>query len=99
MNQQVSAAKLPTTAAAGAVSRESILAQAMALSPTDRETVADELWRSLDHAGGHAEGESEQQNSMWAAEIDRRVAAIKAGDVQGVDPEDFFRRMREKYTR
>ena len=52
---------------------ESVLAQALRLDPDDRAQLAAELIASLD---GPADADVE---AAWAAEIDRRVAAVEAG--------------------
>jgi len=55
---------------------ESVLADALRLDPESRAGVAAELLASLD---GPADPDAE---AAWAAEIERRVAAIDAGTAQ-----------------
>ena len=54
---------------------QTVLAQALRLDPDDRAQLAAELIASLD---GPADADVE---AAWAAEIDRRVAAVETGTV------------------
>lgn len=55
-----------------------------ALPPQDRERLVDELLASLNEPG------AAELDAAWEGEIERRLAAYDAGDVQAVDAEDVF---------
>jgi putative addiction module component (TIGR02574 family) len=57
-----------------------LLTAALALSPAEREELADRLWASLDPPDAFA-GMTEDQ---LVAELDRRAAELKADPGQGV---------------
>jgi putative addiction module component (TIGR02574 family) len=90
-------ASVPVSAAAQPVTREMLLWQAMFLSPSDREALADALWFSVDH---RADDDIERYplSPAWKAEIDRRLAAYDRGEVETVDAFEHLRILREKYT-
>jgi putative addiction module component (TIGR02574 family) len=66
-----------------------LLTAALALSPAEREELADSLWASLDPPDALA-GMTEDE---LVAELDRRAAELKAEPGQGV-PWDEVRNMR-----
>lgn len=74
-------------------SAQTVLADALRLDPHARAEIAAELLRSLP---GAAETGVE---AAWAAEIDRRVAAIEAGDVEFESWEDVRRRIEREILR
>lgn len=55
------------------MTKDQILAEAMALAPDDREVLVEELWLSLD---GGSQGEVD---TAWLNEARRRDAAFAAG--------------------
>ncbi len=61
-----------------------LLASALALSPAEREELADCWWASLDPADNYS-GLTEEE---FVAELDRRAAELKADPTQGVRWED-----------
>jgi putative addiction module component (TIGR02574 family) len=71
----------------------------MTLPPSDREALADALWFSVDHPGGDAENEQYPLSAAWAAEIERRLAAYRSGQVKTVDAFEHLGRLKEKYAR
>ena len=73
--------------------KEQILTEAMALGPTDREAIAEQLLATVD-------GEDRQSvDAAWAAEVARRLATYDRGEVRSSPPAEMFRRLREKYAR
>ncbi len=70
-------------------STEAVLAEALRLDPDSRAELAAELLASLD---GPADPDAE---AAWAAEIERRVAAIEAGTVK-LEPWENVKRRIEK---
>ena len=75
------------------LTKDQILNEAMALGPTDREALAEQLLASIDGDG------RTPVDAAWAAEIDRRLSASDRGEVQAAPPDEMFRRLREKYSR
>jgi len=55
------------------MTKDQILAEAMALGPEQREALAEELWQSLDGARQAA------VDAAWLEEVRRRDAAFAAG--------------------
>jgi putative addiction module component (TIGR02574 family) len=55
-----------------------LLAQVLHLPVDDRAKIAAELLESLDEAEADVE-------SAWAAEIEKRVAAARSGELEGTD--------------
>ena len=94
MNEQMNVGALPTSPTTAAITRESILAQAMSLSPADREAVAEQLLLTVDQPEDGAPLSPE-----WQAEIDRRVAAYERGEADPIDAFEHLRSLREKYAR
>ena len=75
------------------ISVESIEAQAMKLSPDERADLADRLWLSVH------EQEQEQIDTAWDAEIERRIAQLEAGQVEGVPWETVITDLRTQLKR
>jgi len=71
-----------------------VLAQAMQLSPQERELLIDELVESLDE--GPAEAGAEE---AWAGEIKRRVDEIRSGKVKMIPSEEVERRIAARMRR
>lgn len=65
------------------MSIEQVEAEAMKLSPEDRERLGEKLLGSVPH---DLEFEAE-----WVEEIDRRVEEIRRGDIAPVSTGDMFR--------
>ena len=63
------------------ISRDEVLAQALALPRVDQEYLADMLERQLD--SGHFS--SPEIGASWSKEIDRRIAAYDNGESPAVD--------------
>jgi len=63
----------------------------MALSPSERGCLAEELWDS------NRTGEELEIDRAWAIEVDRRVAEIDAGIGTLIPGEDVIRELRAKY--
>jgi putative addiction module component (TIGR02574 family) len=59
------------------------------LSPQERAELADFLIRSLD------EGADPDAEAAWDAELERRAAEIKAGNVVGLPADEVFKRRPE----
>src|SRR5688500_11679688 len=83
----------------GAVTRESLLWQAMTLPPADREALADALWFSVDHSGDDADNERYSLSAGWREAIQRRIAAYRSGQVKTVDAFEHLKSFKEKYSR
>lgn len=71
-----------------------VLAQALQLSPQERELLIDELVESLDE--GPAEAGAEE---AWAGEIKRRVDEIRSGKVKLIPGEEVERRIAGRMRR
>lgn len=65
-------------------------AEALSLSPAERETLATELLRSLD-----AQPLSDV-DAAWVAEADRRFAELRSGQVQGIPGARVFGEIRRE---
>jgi putative addiction module component (TIGR02574 family) len=65
-------------------------AEALSLSPAERETLAIELLRSLD-----AQPLSDV-DAAWVAEADRRFAELRSGHVQGIPGVRVFGEIRRE---
>lgn len=70
---------------------ETIAAQAMRLTPDDRSELAERLWLSVH--------EQEQIDTAWDAEIERRIAQLDAGQVEGVPWETVITDLRTQLKR
>jgi putative addiction module component (TIGR02574 family) len=70
--------------------RDQVLQEALALPPQDRAFVVERLDESLNQG----EFASPEIAAAWTAEIDRRIAAYKRGDVQALDAATSVDRMR-----
>jgi putative addiction module component (TIGR02574 family) len=75
------------------MTREQLLAEAMALDPKEREALAEELWLSLDHTS------RDEIDAAWMEEVQRRIAAYERGEVEAVPGEEVMRRLRERLQR
>jgi putative addiction module component (TIGR02574 family) len=62
---------------------QDIVKQALALDPSKRFEVAEEILHSLDQPDPAI-------NAVWLQEAQRRLAAYRAGQVQGIPAEDIF---------
>ncbi|MGO9649594.1 MAG: addiction module protein [Terriglobales bacterium] len=71
-----------------------VLAQAMQLSPQERELLIDQLVESLDE--GPAEAGTEE---AWGDEIKRRVDEIRSGKVKMIPGEEVERRIAARMRR
>ncbi|SPE42644.1 conserved hypothetical protein [Candidatus Sulfotelmatobacter sp. SbA7] len=71
-----------------------VLAQAMQLSPQERELLIDQLVESLDE--GPAEAGTEE---AWGDEIKRRVDEIRSGKVKLIPGEEVERRIAARMRR
>jgi putative addiction module component (TIGR02574 family) len=67
---------------------DTILGTALALPPDERAWLAAELIASLD------EGENAEIEAAWAAEIERRIAEVEAGEAETVSWEEARTRIR-----
>lgn len=72
--------------------REKVVEQALALSPDDRAYLADVLEQSL----VNAELSNSTLATAWTREIDRRLAALEAGEVEEIDLETALKEVREE---
>ena len=73
------------------ISIESIEAQAMKLSPDERADLADRLWTSV--------AEQADIDAAWDVEIERRIAQLDAGEVEGVPWETVIADLRAQLKR
>jgi len=64
--------------------------QALELSPTEREQLADNLLRSLDGAALTAVDEA------WVVEAEKRLEDFKAGKTQGIAADKVFEQIRRE---
>ena len=72
------------------MTKEQLLAEAMALSPEERDELAEQLWQSI------GENELTQDQLM---EIRRRAHAVDQGEMGTVDGETVMRELFERLTR
>lgn len=70
---------------------EDLKAQALKLTPSDRDELVRELIASLD---GEPEGTSEEIAKAWDEEIARRVSDLEAGRTVGIPAEQVFAEIR-----
>lgn len=75
------------------VTREEILTAAMTLNAADREALAEELLLSL------SDTEREVIDAAWAAEADRRAAALDRGEATSRPSDEVVARLRAKAQR
>jgi putative addiction module component (TIGR02574 family) len=75
------------------MTKDQLLAEAMALDVREREALAEELLLTVD------DGTREEIDAAWAEEIDRRIAEYERGEVKAVPADDMFRRLRAKYSK
>ena len=67
-----------------------VLAEALELTPEEREEVADGLYASLE---GAAEPEVEK---AWAEEIERRIQGVEDGTAKTIPLEEFLEKLRTR---
>ncbi|HYK20254.1 MAG TPA: addiction module protein [Pyrinomonadaceae bacterium] len=70
---------------------EEIMGAAMALSPDEREMLAEHLMESLDPK------DQETINRLWVEEAERRLKEIEDGVVEPIPGEEVMRRLRSRY--
>jgi putative addiction module component (TIGR02574 family) len=70
---------------------ETLKSQLVALPPGDRAELADFLIDSLEE---ESEGDVD---ATWNAELDRRMADIRSGQVTGKPAEQIFAELRERF--
>jgi putative addiction module component (TIGR02574 family) len=78
------------------VTRNQILQDALALSEQERAEIAARLIESLDVG---AEAEAAEAEAAWAAEIERRCAALDAGKTGTTSWEDVRREIQAEILR
>ena len=69
------------------MTKEQVLREAMALAPSEREAIADELFMSLDEEDGQT------LRAIWLAEAQRRDADYAAGRIKASSLEDVVNRV------
>lgn len=69
------------------MTKDQILAEAMALGPDEREALAEELWLSLNG------GQRAAVDAAWLEEVRRRDAAFTAGQIQDSDLDEVMARL------
>ena len=70
---------------------EEVRDEAMALTPEERSTLAEDLWDS------NRTAEELEIDRAWTIEVERRVAEIDAGIGVLIPGEDVIRELRAKY--
>ena len=70
---------------------DEILERALQLSSKDRGKLVEILIRSLDPPGEDIS--AEEWEKAWSAEIQRRIEAVKAGEMELIDAEEVFKRL------
>jgi putative addiction module component (TIGR02574 family) len=70
---------------------EEIMGAAMALSPDEREMLAEHLIESLDPE------DQDTINRLWVDEAKRRLKEIEDGVVEPIPGEEVMRRLRSRY--
>lgn len=68
---------------------EELLNEAMSLPVELRARLVDELLKSLNPALA-------EMDALWAAEVERRVAEIDAGEVELIPGKEVFDKLRER---
>ena len=69
------------------LTKEQLLAEAMALEPGEREALAEELWLSI------PEADRQGVDEAWLAEARRRDAAFASGHVKAVPLDEAVERV------
>ena len=72
-----------------------VRSDALALTEQERARLADELYGSIEEG----DGTPEEIEAAWNEEIVRRVQAFERGELDSVDGEEVFRRIRAEYGR
>jgi putative addiction module component (TIGR02574 family) len=72
------------------MTKQQIMAEAMALSADDREALAEDLYQSV---------ELEPLSAQQVEELRRRAEAIDRGEVKLIPVDDALRRLRERTRR
>ena len=75
------------------MTKKQVPASAMALSPKDREMLAEELWLSL------AETTMQQVHHSWAVEIEKRLRQLDCGDAETLPADGVMREARKLVRR
>ena len=75
------------------MTRDQIVAEAMALDPVEREALAEELLLSL------SEADREAIDAAWLAEVRRRDAAFAKGEISASPVDDAVARVLSRAKR
>lgn len=75
------------------MTKDQVRVKAMALDPTDRETLAEELLLSL------TESDQGTIDAAWLAEARRREEAVEAGQLSGSAVDEVIARVQSKAGR
>ena len=70
-------------------------AVALELTEEERIRLAEELYESVEES----DGTPEEIEAAWSEEIADRVEAFERGEVETIDGEEVFRRIRAQYGR
>ena len=75
------------------MTKEQILTEVLTLKPEERESLAEQIWLSV-------EGANEAEiDAAWAEEIECRIDALESGKIEAVPAEQTLQRLAEKYRR
>jgi putative addiction module component (TIGR02574 family) len=74
------------------MTKDQLLAEAMALDVREREALAEELLLTVD------DGTREEIDAAWAEEIDRRIAEYERGEVKAIPGDQVLRELRARHN-
>ena len=74
------------------MTKEQLLAEAMALDVKERESLAEELLLTVD------DGTREEVDAAWAEEIQRRIAEYERGEVKAIPGDQVLRELRGRHN-
>ena len=72
---------------------QTVRAAALTLDAAAREQVAEALWASLCDS---SDGGTSPLSPAWAADVQRRLAELNAGTLEGVPADEVFRHLRQR---
>lgn len=83
----------------GCMSRQSVLADALALPPEERARLVGQLIESLDEPGQELDPASwpESWEDAWIPELNRRIAELESGRTRTIAAETVFAKLRERF--
>ena len=75
------------------MTKEQILAEVLALKPSDRDELAERIWQTIDPA------DRREIDEAWAREVEQRIAAHERGELSTKPMEEVLERLENRPRR